>query len=106
MYKTLVYVAGPYTCGHPLENTNKAIDAAEQIAALGYVPFIPHLTHFWEARHHHEYEFWMQQDLTVLRRCDALLRLPGESRGADREVAEAELFGIKVYYSVDDMPNR
>lgn len=32
--------------------------------------------------------------------CDALLRLPGESPGADEEVALAESLGIPVFYSL------
>ena len=40
----------------------------------------------------------------LLQRCDAVLRLPGESKGADQDVAIAHERGIPVYYSLDDVP--
>lgn len=40
----------------------------------------------------------------LLERCDAVLRLPGESRGADQDVAIARRRGIPVYFSLDEVP--
>lgn len=40
----------------------------------------------------------------LLQRCDAVLRLPGESRGADQDVAIAEARGLPVYYALGDVP--
>ena len=40
----------------------------------------------------------------LLQHCDAVLRLPGESRGADQDVAIATARGIPVYYSLDEVP--
>lgn len=40
----------------------------------------------------------------LLQRCDAVLRLAGESRGADQDVAIALDRGIPVYYSLDQVP--
>ncbi|MDE2099712.1 MAG: AAA family ATPase [Patescibacteria group bacterium] len=91
-----VYVSGPFS-SDPEAGTNAAIDAAEQLARAGYEPFIPHLTREWDRRHPHPYEFWMDRDLAQLARCDALVRLPGHSPGADREVAWAHAHGIPVY---------
>ena len=99
-----IYIAGPYTKPDPEQNTLDAILAGDYVASLGHVVFIPHLTHFWEKQIHHTYDFWMQQDFEWLKCCDALLRLPGESAGADREVALAKESGIPVYYSVWDIP--
>ncbi|REJ05729.1 DUF4406 domain-containing protein [Microbacterium bovistercoris] len=41
----------------------------------------------------------------LLQHCDAVLRLPGESRGADQDVAIAQDRGIPVYYTLDEIPN-
>lgn len=41
----------------------------------------------------------------LLQHCDAVLRLPGESRGADQDVAIARGRGIPVYYSLDEIPD-
>jgi hypothetical protein len=40
----------------------------------------------------------------LLRHCDAVLRLPGESRGADRDVEIARERGIPVYTSLEEIP--
>jgi hypothetical protein len=40
----------------------------------------------------------------LLERCDAVLRLPGESQGADQDVAIARHRGIPVYFSLDEVP--
>src|SRR5919112_6675631 len=40
----------------------------------------------------------------LLEHCDAVLRLPGESRGADNDVAIARRRGLPVYLSVDEIP--
>ena len=40
----------------------------------------------------------------LLQRCDAVLRLPGDSRGADQDVAIAKERGLHVYYSLDEIP--
>ncbi|MHA7306044.1 DUF4406 domain-containing protein [Arthrobacter sp. TMN-49] len=40
----------------------------------------------------------------LLQRCDAVLRLAGESQGADQDVAIARDRGIPVYYSLDEVP--
>jgi hypothetical protein len=40
----------------------------------------------------------------LLQHCDAVLRLPGESRGADQDVAIAESRGIPVYRRLDEVP--
>ena len=40
----------------------------------------------------------------LLEHCDAVLRLPGESTGADQDVAIAERRGIPVYHRIEDIP--
>jgi hypothetical protein len=42
----------------------------------------------------------------LLQHCDAVLRLPGESRGADQDVAIARERGLPVYTRVEDVPVR
>lgn len=99
-----IYIAGPYSKGDVALNVKAAIYAGDYVARLGHIPFIPHLTHFWHLIISHEYEFWMKQDLYWLEMCDALLRLDGESSGADREVENAKFCGMKIYYSIYDIP--
>jgi hypothetical protein len=41
----------------------------------------------------------------LIQRCDAVLRIPGESRGADIDVAHAKLLGLRVFYSLEEIPD-
>jgi hypothetical protein len=42
----------------------------------------------------------------LLQRCDAVLRIFGESRGADLDVARARQLGLPVYHDVAELPLR
>jgi hypothetical protein len=99
-----IYIAGPYTKGDVVQNVRMAILDGDYVARLGHVPFIPHLSHFWHMLVPHEYQFWLDQDMQWLQECDALLRLPGESAGADLEVEWAIAHGLPVFCSVFDIP--
>lgn len=74
---------------------------ADKLLAAGLVPFVPHLTMLWDAISPHPYADWLAYDLHWLRVCHAVLRLPGESNGADKECEEAERLGIPVFHSLD-----
>jgi hypothetical protein len=70
------------------------------LARVGLLPFVPHLWHHWDKAHPAPYETWIRRCLAMLTRCDAVLRLDGESPGADREVAAALAIGMPVYRSI------
>jgi hypothetical protein len=99
----VVYVSGPYTKPDPCVNVNEHIRAADRLGELGYAPLVPVLSHFWHTMSPHPYEFWIGIDLEFVRRCDAVLRLPGESSGADRETALAERLRIPVFRSIEEL---
>ena len=40
----------------------------------------------------------------LLEKCDAVLRLPGASKGADEDVRIAKERGLKIFYSLQDVP--
>lgn len=40
----------------------------------------------------------------LLAHCDAVLRIPGASAGADLDVARARDLGLPVYYCIDEIP--
>lgn len=98
-----IYVAGPYTKGDVAVNVRNAILAGNNLRALGHAPYIPHLTHFWHMLIPHDIDYWYKVDLEWLDACDGLLRLPGESAGADNEVKYAHGIGIPVFYSIDEI---
>lgn len=101
-----VYVAGPYTSGDPAVNTRTAMLAGIALIEAGHYPFIPHLFHFLHFLSPQEYHVWTDQDFAWLPDCHALIRLPGESSGADAEVKVAEQLNIPVYHSVDEFLSR
>lgn len=98
-----VYVAGPYSKGDVALNVRAAIDAANAVVELGHVPYIPHLTHFWHLVSPKPYEWWLEYDNVWLLECDVVLRIAGESTGADAEVKLAEERGIPVVYGLEEL---
>jgi len=96
-----VYIAGPYTKGDTGENIGEAISVASSLMDLeGVYPFVPHLNHFIHIYEPRSYDYWMKYDKAWLVQCDAVLRIPGESPGADEEVQLAKSLGIPVYHDL------
>lgn len=99
-----VYVAGPYSKGDQVLNVRAAIEAADRLAAAGHSPYVPHLTMLWHLVSPRPYSWWLALDLEWLAVCDAVVRLPGDSAGADGETAEADRLGIPVFNRVEHVP--
>lgn len=93
-----VYVAGPFT-GAETRNTQNAIKTAENIRALGFSVFIPHLYMLWDLHSPHGYEYWMEMCLDEVRRSDILYRI-AISPGASREEALMKELGRPVVYDL------
>lgn len=53
-------------------------------------------------------EAWIEVQYPVahrlLEKCDAILRLEGHSEGADQDVRIAKERGLKIYYSLEEVP--
>jgi hypothetical protein len=99
-----VYIASPYTkpAGNEQENVDKSFDVAIQLIELGYAPYAPLYSHYLHLRKPQPYDVWMRIDVEyLLRSADCLLRLPGESSGADEEVKLAIENDIPAFYSVE-----
>lgn len=92
-----VFVSGPYTNGDVAVNVRNAIDAASKLMDAGYAVYLPHLTHFWHLVSPRPYQDWIKLDLEWLKFCDAVVRLDGESQGADGETKEAANLGIPIF---------
>ena len=98
-----VYIASPYTNGDTAVNVKTQIDTFIALMDNGYLPFAPLLTHFIHIAHPKPYDYWTVYDDEWLTMCDVLLRLPGESPGADREVELAKSLGIPVVKSLPEL---
>jgi hypothetical protein len=103
--KPVVYIASPYTKGDTAVNVRESFLAADELAKRGYLPYPPLYTHFWHFLIPHPYEFWCALDLEWILHCDCILRLPGESSGADKEIKFALAHNIPVRYSIDEFPD-
>jgi hypothetical protein len=116
----LVLIAGPYlsgTDGDPVKiarNRERLESFALPIYELGHLPMIGEwlalpIIHAAGGRSAGDavsqaYQYPVAHRL--LERCDAVLRIPGESRGADLDVARARELGLPVYRSVGELPSR
>ena len=98
-----IFISAPYTNPDPCINVREVIFAAEVLIKKGHIPFLPHLNHLWHLICSHPIEFWYDFDLKWLDVCDAILRLPGESYGADKEIEYAINKGKKVFYGIDEL---
>jgi len=99
----VVYISGPFTNGDVVENVRSAVMVAEKIVQLGHTPYIPHLSMLWHMIAPHPIEFWYEYDTNFLRKCDCVLRIEGESSGADAEVELAYDLGIPIFYSIHEL---
>ena len=99
-----IYISGPLTSsGNVLENLAAAVDAARALIAAGFAPFCPHLSYHVDPAEEIPHRVWMEVDLPWVEAADAVLRLAGESVGADLEVERAQAQGIPVFRSVVDL---
>jgi len=101
--RTKVYIASPYSNGIPIENVKESIAVADELLDLGYQPFVPLLSHYWHLLFPRDYESWLEYDREWLLACDVVLRTPGPSLGADREVLWAKAAGIPVVYGIPEL---
>ena len=105
MKKVKVYIASPYTIGDTAVNVKRQIDMFHTLRNNGFYPFAPLHSHFLHMFEERGYEDWLEWDFVWLESCNCVLRLDGESSGADREVKHAEELGILVFYSLYELFN-
>jgi len=101
-----IFISGPYTMGDVAVNVKTSMDVADNLIELGFAPFCPHLTHFLHMNHSRPYKKWLEIDIAFLKVCDAVLRIPGESKGADAEVELAKKLKIPVFTSINELKRK
>lgn len=104
MAQRVVFVSGPYrapTEWQVLQNIRRAEEVALAAWHAGAAVICPHknTAHFGGAA---EDRIWLDGDLTILRRCDAVVCVEGWERsvGARAEVNCARSLGIPVFESI------
>ena len=103
---TRVYIAGPMTNGGhgmDLDAIRRAIGVAHSLKNEGYLPYCPQLTLLWQLMYPEPYQDWLRMDEQWIPVCDVLLRLKGDSVGADREVECARSHHMGIFHSLGDL---
>jgi hypothetical protein len=105
MKQISVYIASPYTKpeGSQLNNTIKSFKAYNELLKYGFFPFAPLSSHYIHEQFPQTYDTWLKIDFYWLDKCDCLLRLPGESVGADKELNRMVMAGKPVFYNINDL---
>lgn len=114
----MILIAGPYASGTNgdlalmQENLNRLEEAAWPLFKAGHLPMIgewvalPVLSSAGASGPTAPLAEQVMYPIAkrLLQRCDAVLRLPGDSRGADQDVAIAKSRNLPVYYSLSEVP--
>jgi hypothetical protein len=114
----LILIAGPYRSGtnddparmqqnlHALERVSLPLFRAGHIPMIGEWVALPLLRVGGSTRPGDAVWDEIQYPVAnrLLTRCDAVLRLPGASKGADEDVRLALERGLKVYTRLEDVP--
>ena len=102
----LCYIAGPLTHGSETHNIKAAAKVGHRLMRQGFDVLIPHayaLTEMLDDGPPASYDEWLARCLRLIKRCDCVLRIPGHSPGADREVEFAREHGIPVFFDEHDL---
>jgi len=114
----IILIAGPYRSGtnnDPVkiaENLNRLESYALPVYQAGHIPMIGEwvaLPLINQAGSTSLGDTISEQYLypvasRLLERCDAVLRIPGPSKGADEDVRLARERGLPVYFRIEDVP--
>lgn len=109
LIRSLIYIAGPYRGAGPAvvsEHVQAARDAMAALMAAGYGVVCPHtMTHQLEFYNGLTEEMYLAQGLEQLRRCDAMIVLPGwsDSEGTQAEIWHATEWHIPFVY-IEERP--
>ncbi|HEY6976016.1 MAG TPA: DUF4406 domain-containing protein [Chitinophagaceae bacterium] len=114
-----ILIAGPYRSGTNddpelmKKNLNRLESVALPLFRLGHIPMIGewvalpllHLAGSKKPGDEAYEEILYPVAKRLLTKCDAVLRLEGESKGADEDVRIAKERGLKIYYRLEDVPH-
>jgi len=115
----MILISGPYRGGtndDPIlikNNLDKLESVALPLFRKGYIPMIGEwvallLMHLAGSKKIGD-SIWDEIQYPIahrlLEKCDAVLRLEGGSKGADEDVRLAKERGLKIYYSLEEVPD-
>ena len=118
MKSLLILIAGPVRSGTHNRaelidaNLNNMAQVALRVYQKGHIPVVgewlalPKAAGSTEIGDAISEEYLYPVAHRVISRCDAILRMPGESRGADLDIEEGKKRGLSIYYSLEEIPDR
>lgn len=120
MEKLLILVAGPYRSGTDddpdriAQNLRQTQEMALRVYERGHLPVLGEWFALplldaggpWTLGDERFSAVFHPISLDILARCDAVLRIGGPSAGADQMVAEARAAGKRVFFGLDEVPER
>lgn len=109
----MIYIAGKFhsdSIQEILSNIRLAEEYGRKVLSLGLVPFVPHIFGYSLSRNS-EFQSWDSYEwlknlcLPVLKRCDAILLIPGwnDSRGSQIERQFAIDNKIRIFEELEDL---
>lgn len=107
-----IMISGPYRSGSDnpevwAQNLREMNRTAYEVFQRGHVPIIGvnlALPVIKAAGAEHYEDLMMPLSLAAAERCDAVLRTGGPSTGADMEVEHFRARGLRVFSSIDELP--
>lgn len=112
-----IFISGPY-CPRDCDlheaarlaqyNVDQAIGIANILLDKGHYPFVPHMTHYIHTHHTSTKprgDLWYKLDDTFLYYWAEALYYIAPSPGADHELDLAKNLGLKIYYSLEEVPD-
>lgn len=102
----LFYVAGPFSAPDRSgvdQNIGRAEAVGLALAREGLFPVVPHANSSDPGYEYLQpYQFWIDGTMELLKRCDAVVTVPGweNSKGAVGEVEEALRRGMPVFHKI------
>lgn len=116
--RMMILIAGPYRSGtgddpqKMAANLKRLEQASYPIFQAGHVPMIGEWVALpiWHSSGGQTVGDALYDEILhptagrLIEHCDAILRLPGDSKGADNDVRLAHERGIPVYYALDEIP--
>ena len=115
MKQLRIYVAGPYSpkdcdlhsaIAVGYRNTERAIEAGIVILKKGHIPFVPHLSHYIHINKNCPLDIpWYEVDNSFLEHWAEALYYLAPSKGANAELVIAKKLGLKIFYSLEGIPN-
>lgn len=105
-----IYISIPISGCNIQDQSGLALSVAEKLKELGHEPINPFDTPTAPINYNEKemYAYYMGRDIEQLLLCDAILfcdRLWPNSKGCRAEHNISDVYGIKKYFKLEDIPN-